>query len=165
MKRPEFIKHYSETQEPAAAYYSESDEKFSIGSPFAKVFGLKKLGIHHEVLEPGRRTSFPHAEEDEEEFVFVIEGTPQAWIDGELYDLSPGDGVGFPCGTGISHTFINNSESNVRLLVVGEASKPKSKIYYPLNESRKDRIQDRWWSEAPKRSLGPHNGLPNSRKV
>ena len=71
--RPQFIKHYSEIQDPPGKYET-SDELFSIGSPFAKVFGLKKLGIHHELLHPGRRTSFPHAESAEEEFVYVIEG-------------------------------------------------------------------------------------------
>lgn len=77
---------------------SNGDELLSIGSPFGKVFGLKRLGIHHELLPPGRRTSWPHAEKTEEEFVYVIEGTPDVWIDGNLHQLNPGDGVGFPPG-------------------------------------------------------------------
>ncbi len=86
--------------------------------------GLTKLGIHHELLPPGRRTSFPHAESAAEEFVYVIEGMPDAWIDGELVRLAPGDGVGFPAGTGIAHSFLNNTDQTVRLLVVGEPNKP-----------------------------------------
>src|SRR5262249_45621820 len=81
---------------------------------FAKTFGLKRLGIHYELLRPGRRTSWPHAESDEEEFVYVIDGHPDVWIDGELHRLDPGDGVGFPSGTGIAHTFFNNTETNVK---------------------------------------------------
>src|SRR5262245_64118036 len=68
--------------------------------------------FHHERLMPGRRVSWPHAEADEDEFVFVIEGEPDLWIDGELRRLKAGDGVGFPSGTGISHTFINNSDKD-----------------------------------------------------
>src|SRR3954463_6212335 len=109
-QRPDFIKHYRDIQKPAAFQYSGSDEQHSIGAPFGQTFGLQRLGIHHEVLPPGHRTSWPHAEEDEEELVYVIEGEPDVWIDGELHRLAPGDGVGFPCGTGISHTFINNTE-------------------------------------------------------
>jgi uncharacterized cupin superfamily protein len=131
--RPAFIKHYSEIQEPDDAHYPGSDELLSIGSPFGRVFGLTRLGIHHELLPPGRRTSYPHAEGTEEEFVYVIEGNPDAWIDGHLHQLVPGDGVGFPAGTGICHTFINNTDQNVRLLVVGESSRPDNRIFYPLN--------------------------------
>ncbi len=70
MKRPDYIKHYSEIQEgPDSSYYRGTKEFLSIGSPFAKAMGLTRLGIHHELLPPGRRTSWPHAESAEEEFV------------------------------------------------------------------------------------------------
>ena len=87
--RPSFIKHFGEIQQADDSRYPGSDELLSIGSPFGKTFGFKRLGIHHELLKPGRRTSWPHAEKTEEEFVYVIEGRPQAWIDGEVYDLKP----------------------------------------------------------------------------
>lgn len=162
MQRPEFIKHYSEIQEEDNSHYREApEEKLSIGSPFGKAFGLKALGIHHELLKAGRRTSWPHAESHEEEFVYVIEGNPDAWIDGVLYPLRPGDAVGFPAGTGISHTFINNTKEDVRLLVVGETNKKENKVYYPLNPERKERVAESWWNDVPTRALGPHNGKPN----
>jgi uncharacterized cupin superfamily protein len=50
-----------------------------------------------------------------------------------LWKLEPGDSVGFPAGTGICHTFINNTDDEVRFLVVGEANKKHNRIYYPLN--------------------------------
>ena len=160
--RPQFIKHYSEIQDPPGKYET-SDELFSIGSPFAKVFGLKKLGIHHELLHPGRRTSFPHAESAEEEFVYVIEGSPDAWIDGKLFRLNPGDGVGFPAGTGICHTFINNTDRDVRLLVVGEATKKENKCFYALNEKQNEILKQKGilWENPPRHKLGDHDGLPD----
>lgn len=160
--RPDFIKHYSEIQEgPESSYYRGTKEFLSIGSPFAKKFGLTRLGIHHELLPAGRRTSWPHAESAEEEFVYVIEGNPDGWINGEIHRLNPGDAVGFPSGTGISHTFINNTDSDVRLLVVGETSKKENKIYYPLNPSRREPCKDSWWHDVPKHDHGPHDGLPD----
>jgi uncharacterized cupin superfamily protein len=66
-------------------------------------------------LQSGRRTSWPHAESLEEEFAYVIEGHPQVWIDGHRHDLRPGDFVAFPAGTGITHTFLNNSDENALL--------------------------------------------------
>ncbi len=48
-------------------------------------------------------------------------------------EAGAGDSVGFPAGTGICHTFLNNTEQEVRLLVVGEANKKYNRIDYPLN--------------------------------
>jgi uncharacterized cupin superfamily protein len=131
----------------------------SIGAPLARHFGLTRLGIHHERLLPGRRTSYPHAESAEEEFVYVISGTPEVWLDGELYRLRPGDAVGFPAGTGICHTFLNNSPRQVHLLVVGEAPKPENRVFYPCNPEQVRR-QD-WWTDPPARARGSHDGLPD----
>lgn len=160
--RPDFIKHYSEIQDPDDAHYPDSEELLSIGSPFAKKFGLTRLGIHHKVLPPGRRTSWPHAESEEEEFAYVIEGHPDVWIDGHLHRLRPGDAVGFVPGTGIGHTFMNNTKSQVRLLVVGETTKKTNKVFYSLDSAANERAKkEGWfWDNAPERSLGEHDGCP-----
>ncbi|MCB0411039.1 MAG: GNAT family N-acetyltransferase [Bdellovibrionales bacterium] len=166
-ERPEFIKHYTEIQDEDNAHYPNSQELLSIGSPFAKKFGLKKIGIHHELLPPGRRTSWPHAESDEEEFVYVIEGYPDAWINGELFQLNAGDAVGFPSGTGICHTIINNTESNVRLLVVGETTKKDNKCYYALHPDRNQSIKEKGflWEEPPPQEFKGHDGLPDKLRI
>jgi len=158
--RPDFIHHWAELEGPDDAQYTGSDELLSIGAPVGKALGLTRIGIHHERLPPGRRTSYPHAESTEEEFVFVIEGTPDAWIDGRLYRLKEGDAVGFPAGTGLCHSFLNNSDREARLLVVGEKSKPENRIYYPCNPEQKNLRQD-WWDDVPPRPMGPHDGLPD----
>ena len=124
-ERPPFIANWRDIENPYAWQYDEDDEAMCIGAPFGRRFGLERLGIHHERLLPGRRTSFPHAESAEEEFVYVIEGEPDVWIDGHLHRLRPGDAVGFPAGTGIAHSFLNNTEAEVRLLVVGETAQTR----------------------------------------
>jgi uncharacterized cupin superfamily protein len=156
------IMHFCEIQEKDNSCYPGSSEKLSVGSPFGRAFGFKRLGIHHEVLKPGRRTSWPHAEKTEEEFVFVIEGEPDVWIDGELYALSPGDGVGFIPGTGIAHTFMNNTKKQVRLLVVGDTNRKDNKCFYPLNPQRNLEIKGFLWQDCPKRKLGDHDGMPDA---
>ncbi len=163
-KRPSCIVHWSEILAADDSHYPGSQELLSYGSTLAKHFGLKRLGIHHEVLPPGRRTSWPHAESHEEEFVYVIKGHPQAWIDGHLHPLMPGDAVGFKAGTGIAHTFINNSNEEAHLLVVGETSKPENKVIYPLHPKRNEEIKDVLWKDAPKHPLGPHDGKPMPRR-
>lgn len=159
--RPPFICHWTELERAKESHYQGDDEPMGFGAALARHFGLSRLGIHHLRLPPGRRSSFPHAEMREEEFVYVLEGTPDAWIDGELHPLKPGDSVGFPDGTGIAHTFINNSDEDVCLLVVGEASKPENRIFYPKNLDMRDNRPD-WWQDPPARPLGDHDGMPDA---
>ncbi len=158
------VVHYSEIEDDGNWSYPNSTERFAFGAAFSDKFNLMRLGVHHERLAPGRRLSWPHAEADEEEFVYVIEGTPDLWLDGHLKRLRPGDGAGFPSGTGIAHTFINNTTQDVRLLVVGEATRTRSRIDYPLNPKRNAEIGERQWKDKPKQPLGPHDGLPDGAK-
>jgi uncharacterized cupin superfamily protein len=75
--------------------------------------------------------------------------------------LAPGDGVGFPAGTGLCHTFINNTDSDVRLLVVGDRNRDDNRFHYPLHPARNAQIGERHWKDLPARALGPHDGLPD----
>jgi uncharacterized cupin superfamily protein len=157
MARPDFIRHWRELEKPDNGHYPGDTELMSIGAPLGRLLGLGRIGVHHERLPPGRRTSYPHAESAEEEFVFVLEGTPDVWIDGALHRLAPGDSVGFPAGTGICHTFLNNTAAEVRLLVVGERPKDENRIRYPMNEAHEATRPDRW-VDWPARPIGPHDG-------
>jgi uncharacterized cupin superfamily protein/RimJ/RimL family protein N-acetyltransferase len=161
--RPDFIGHYTDFMDDDNSTYPGSDELLAIGSAVGKKLGLQKIGIHIETILPGRRTSWPHAESTEEEFAFVLEGSPDAWVDGNLYPLKPGDFVAFPSGTGVTHTFLNNSKNVARMLVGGERPKKDNKIYYPLSESQNQVRRDRgdFWEDFPKKPLGTHDGLPD----
>lgn len=145
--------------------YPGDDEKMAVWSHLSVALGLTRIGVGHDLLAPGRRTSWPHAEMDEEEFVFVVEGEPDAWIDGHLHRLKPGDGVGFPDRTGIAHCIINNTDAAVRLITVGEASRRRSKCFYPLHPKRNKEIGAGLWTDAPKRKLGPHDGMSDMRRT
>ena len=158
--RPPFIGHWRDLEQADDSHYDQDDELMSIGAPLGRLFGLTRIGVHHERLPPGRRTSFPHAERTEEEFVYVLEGTPDAWIDGVLHPLKPGDAVGFPAGTGISHTFINNSDAEVRLLVIGEKRPEDNTFFYPLHPER-PLEREFFWEGHPQHDLGPHDGMPD----
>ena len=158
------VTHYTAIESGDIHHYPGDDELMTISASFAKHFGLMRLGIHHERLMPGRRLSWPHAEADEEEFIYVIEGTPDLWLDGHIRPLKPGDGVGFPAGTGLAHTFINNTKSDVRLLVVGEASRMRSRIHYPLHSKRNAELKELHWKDVPHRSLGTHDGKPKTKR-
>lgn len=86
MIRPDFIRHYTDIQR--AFSDGVNPDLDGRGSPFREL-GLVKLGIHYEVIAPGHRSSFPHAESHEEEFVFVIQGKPDAWTTATSTRWSP----------------------------------------------------------------------------
>lgn len=156
-----FVAHWRDIESSEDQHYSGSDERQAFSASFCETYGLMRLGIHHERLPPGRRLSWPHAEADEEEFVFVLEGEPDLWADGHVKRLKPGDGVSFPAGTGLAHTFLNNTDREIRLLVIGEASRERSRIHFPLDPRRNDEIGKRHWKLEPSRPMGPHDGLPH----
>jgi len=142
--------------------YPQSTEQMGPVRRLGKVAGLVRIGVNLQRLPPGTRSSWPHAEENEEEFVYVVEGKVDAWINGDLHPMVAGDLAAFPAGTGICHCFINNGERDVLLLVGGEATKSGSRIVYPLNPSRRaDMRANDWWEDVPQHPLGPHDGLPD----
>jgi uncharacterized cupin superfamily protein len=159
--RPSCIAHWRSLEKADEGHYDDSNELMGFGAALGRHFGLTRIGIHHDRLPPGRRSSYPHAESAEEEFVYVIEGTPDVWLDGVLHRLTPGDAVGFPAGTGICHTFINNSDADVCLLVIGETAKAENRIFYPRNPDLAAKRKD-WWVDAPDRPRGDHDGLSDA---
>jgi uncharacterized cupin superfamily protein len=162
-ERPSFILSSSDVAEEAGRY-PDSDEIMSFGRAIGRAAGLERIGLHLERLPPGHRTSYPHAEEKEEEFVFVVSGNVDAWIDGERHPMKPGDLAAFPAGTGIAHTFINDSEAEALLLVGGERTKPDNRIDYPLNPEALERFEPaQRWSDRPKRALGAASAVPKKR--
>jgi uncharacterized cupin superfamily protein len=125
-----------------------------VAAALGSQLGLERIGVNHETIFPGGRSSMPHAHSTDEEFVLVLAGRASLWIDGHLTDLSVGDAIAFPAGTGIAHTFINNSSEPIELLIVGEHN-PEDRVHYPVNP---ERVHPRPWNDAPRRPLGPHDG-------
>jgi len=162
--RPPFIVSAADLPERAHVY-PRSDEPMGPTRRLGSAAGLQRIGVNLQRLPPGSRSSWPHAESDEEEFVYVIDGEVDAWIDGTIHRMTAGDLAAFPAGTGIAHCFVNNGEREALLLVGGEAPKASNRIVYPLDPSRRtDLPAAEWWHDAPARALGPHDGLPDARR-
>ena len=166
-ERPPFIFHWKDHLGEDKNHYPGSEEPLCYGTEITDRMGLIHIGLGVDVLPPGRRSSWPHCHEGEEEFFLIIEGTPDIWVDGELHRVGPGDCIGFAPGTGVSHTFINNTDETVVYLAVGERQKmANTRIHYPFHPKRNEEIGERHWKEAEGSALGPHDGKPDAmRKV
>lgn len=161
--RPPFLLRSLDVPE-VASLYPDCEERFGLSRPIGRAAGLERIGLHLERVPPGERISLPHAEESEEEFVYVLSGTVEAWIDGHVFPMVPGDLAAFPAGTGIAHTFLNESAAEAFLLVGGEVSRDEHRIVYPVDPERNAQLSpERLWSDAPQRPLGIHPGKPTSQ--
>lgn len=161
-ERPPFILSASDVPEDLRSY-PDSDEPLAYKRAIGKAAGLTRLGLNLLRVPPGHRSTWPHAEEDEEEFVYVIEGEIDMWVDGRIYPMRAGDLAAFPAGTGICHASINNSDREALLLIGGEAMKSASRIYYPLHPERQAQLPAAaWWTDIPLAPQGPHDGLPDA---
>jgi uncharacterized cupin superfamily protein len=96
--------------------------------------GLTQFGANYVVLEPGSASSLRHWHTAEDEFVYVLEGTPSLVDNQGEHLLSPGSYAGFPAGDGNGHHLINHSNSNAVLLVIGSRHKGEDVCHYPDDE-------------------------------
>lgn len=160
-KPPFFVSAATIEEKPGR--YPGTDEVFSLVRSIGRAAGLTKIDLRLLRVLPGQRTSLPHAEEKEEEFVYLLSGTVDAWINGVLHAMQPHDLVAFPAGTGICHTFLNNSDQEALLLVGGE-SQPGNRVVYPLNPETKTYMRPgKWWEDASFVPQGDHDALPNAK--
>ena len=163
--RPNYVAHWRDILDKDEGGYPGSTEKHGIDAKFGRRARFSRIGVHFEVLPPGRRTSWPHAERDEDEFVYVVRGDVQCWIDGWLHPMGEGDFVGFEAGTNITHVVVNNSDADALLLVGSEASRARNQFWYPYHPHRDKETGELFWADHPKPKLGLHDGLPDALRA
>jgi len=163
--RPDHVVHWRDILEKKSLRYPGSDEDQGIRAPFGRRARFSRIGIHAEVLKPGRRTSWPHAERDEDEFVYFASGKVDAWTDGHIAPLGEGDFIGWEGGTGITHVILNNSGEDALLLVGGEANRARNQYWYPFHPQRNKEVGADYWADHPVPKLGPHDGLTDALRA
>lgn len=94
--------------------------------------GLSQFGAVLETLPPGSTSSRTHWHENEDEFVYVLEGTVTL-IEGDASnEMTAGDAATFKAGVAIGHCLTNRSTENAVYLVVGARSRDDV-VHYPDN--------------------------------
>lgn len=97
--------------------------------PLGDLFGLKNFGANLTTLAPGAVSSLRHAHTRQDEFVYVLAGCPTLVTDQGDVPMQAGQCIGFPAGTGHAHMFVNRTEADCVLLVVGDRSAGDSASY------------------------------------
>jgi uncharacterized cupin superfamily protein len=92
--------------------------------------GLTNFGVNLTRIEPGGQSSARHAHARQDEFIWVLEGDVVLETNEGRQALSPGMCAGFAAGCGNAHRFVNETDHDVFLLVVGDRT-PLDEITYP----------------------------------
>ena len=98
--------------------------------PLGDLFGLTNFGVNLTRLAPGAVSALRHAHATQDEFIYIIEGSPTLVTNAGETQLSPGMCAGFKAGTGNAHQLINKSDFEVLYLEVGDRS-PGDSAFYP----------------------------------
>jgi uncharacterized cupin superfamily protein len=101
-------------------------EKAALGD----VAGLTQFGVNLTRLKPGAASSLRHWHENEDEFIYVLEGEITLIEDGGETALRPGDAAGFKAGVSNGHHLINKTQRDALYLEIGTRAKSE-RAHYP----------------------------------
>jgi uncharacterized cupin superfamily protein len=100
--------------------------------PLGDVFGLKNFGVNLTRLVPGGESALLHRHSRQDEFVYILEGTPTLVTDRGEVQLSPGMCAGFPAA-GLAHQVVNRTDRDVVYLEIGDRT-PGDEGTYPADD-------------------------------
>ena len=89
------------------------------GTQLARGVGLKRTGVNLIRVAEGKESFVYHSHHYEEEWIYVLEGTGIALIDGSEYPVGPGDFMGFPTPS-VAHNMRNPGPGELVYLSGGE---------------------------------------------
>lgn len=112
-------------------------------------FGLTHFGVNLTHLLPGSVSALAHSHSQQEEFIFVLEGTPTLVLGQEEFVLQPGDCYGFKAGTGLAHQLINRTEAGVTYLEIGDRTEG-DEVEYPNDDLKATQLPNGEWAVTRK---------------
>jgi uncharacterized cupin superfamily protein len=99
---------------------------------------LTQFGVNLTKLEPGAATALRHWHEQEDEFIYVLQGEcVLIESDGETV-LKAGDCAGWKANISNGHCIVNKSKTDVLLLEVGTRAKAE-RAHYPDDDLKFER--------------------------
>jgi uncharacterized cupin superfamily protein len=108
------------------SHVGDGREKTALGN----VAGLTQFGVNLTRLKPGAASALRHWHENEDEFVYVLEGEIALIEDGGVTILKPGDAAAFKAGVSNGHHLLNKSQADAVYLEIGTRSATE-RAHYP----------------------------------
>jgi len=117
---------------PIASYPKEfapvisGREKQRIGD----AVGLTQFGVNITRINPRSASALRHTHENEDEFIYLLEGELILHENDVETVLKAGDAAGFKAGSGIAHCLINRTDRDAVYFEVGTRAKSE-RVQYP----------------------------------
>ena len=111
--------------------------------PLGDLFGLVNFGVNLTRLQPGAQSALRHAHTKQDEFVYILVGRPTLVTDSGRTRLEPGSCAGFKAGSGDAHHLVNETDSDVVYLEIGDRT-PGDEGSYP-DDDIEARMHDGGW--------------------
>lgn len=105
--------------------------------------GLTQFGAFVEILAPGGQSSLRHWHEEEDEFLYILDGKVTLLEDGGPRQIGPGTCVAWPAGVPNAHCLRNDGDAPATLFIVG-ARFDEDDCHYPdidLHYSRRNGLR------------------------
>jgi uncharacterized cupin superfamily protein len=112
--------------------YPDPYRKVTIGRErkrLGNVVGLDQFGVNLSRLKPGAQSSQRHWHDNEDEFVYILEGEVVLHEDDGETILRPGDAAGWKAGVPNGHCLINRSDRDAVFLEIGTRAKAERAQY------------------------------------
>ncbi len=106
-------------------------------------FGLTNFGVNLTRLAPGAISALRHAHSRQDEFVYILQGTPTLYTDEGPTRLGPGMCAGFRAGAGNAHHLVNETRDDVLYLEVGDRTAGDGASY--PDDDLEARLRDGKW--------------------
>ena len=94
------------------------------------VVGLTQFGVNITRISAGAASALRHWHEQEDEFIYMLEGELVLSENGGEVVLKAGDAAGFKAGSGNAHRLINRTSRDAVYFEVGTRS-VKERVHYP----------------------------------
>lgn len=107
------------------------------------LFGLTNFGVNLTRIVPGAVSALRHAHTKQDEFIYILQGTPALHTDEGLTRLAPGMCAGFKAGTGNGHHLVNDTPEEVLYLEVGDRA-VGDEGFYPDDDICAKLVEGRW---------------------
>jgi uncharacterized cupin superfamily protein len=108
-------------------------------------FGLSNFGVNLTQLAPGAISALLHHHSKQDEFIYILEGSPILILGDDEYVLKPGDCMGFKAGSGVAHQLINRSNELVTYLEAGDRT-VGDVVDYPQDDLKATQLPNGAWS-------------------
>lgn len=107
-------------------------------------FGLENFGVNLTRLAPGAMSALKHRHSKQDEFIYILSGTPTLVYGDAEFPMAPGGCFGFRHDNGLAHQLVNRSGSDAVYLEIGDRT-AGDEVQYPDDDLSATAQEDGSW--------------------